>query len=310
MRTPTAPAAPSLRLTFLLALGTILMGCGDNVVVPVTPADMTRNAPGEYAAAPMLSAPAGFSADRQEMKTQPSGGDALPDATPTMLIRTGSASIEVDSLEPAIAAVHEMAARLGGIVGNTVIESGHYRVRRASIELRIPASRFDEAIAGVRPLGRVESVTSNAQDVTEEFVDVSARVANAKRLEDRLVTLLANRTGKLEEVLAVERELARVREEIERYEGRVRFLRTRVVTSTVMISVHEREPIVRGTPGQNVIVEAFKDAWRNFVGFVAAFISSLGVLIPLAVLAAPLVIGLRRMRARRRSSGNPDAQVP
>jgi len=220
--------------------------------------------------------------------------------TVTMIIRTGSAVIEVDSLEPAIAAVHRLATSLGGIVGNTSLNSGDYQVRSATIELRIPSARFNEALEGLQPLGKVESVHSNAQDVSEEFVDVSARVANAKRLEERLIALLANRTGKLEEVLAVERELARIREEIERYEGRIRFLQTRVATSTLTVTVHEAEPLVRSSPGRNVIAESFKQAWRNFVSFVAFFIASLGVLVPVAIIATPLVLGVRYMRRRER----------
>jgi hypothetical protein len=219
--------------------------------------------------------------------------------TITMIIRTGSASIEVDSLEPAIAAVQRMATALGGVVGNTSLSAGDYEVRSATIELRIPSQRFNEALEGLRPIGKVESVQSNAQDVSEEFVDITARIANAKRLEERLIALLANRTGKLEEVLTVERELARVREEIERYEGRVRYLSTRAATSTLTITVHEARPLVTDTPGPNVIGEAFKQAWRNFVTLVAAAIAALGILIPLGLLAAPLIIALIRYQRRR-----------
>jgi len=83
----------------------------------------------------------------------------------------------------------------------------------------VPAGRFDEVVAGLRPMGRLESVNVNAQDVGEEYVDVTARIDNARRLEQRLIGLLATRTGKLKDVLDVEQTLARVREEIERYEG-------------------------------------------------------------------------------------------
>ena len=83
-----------------------------------------------------------------------------------------------------------------------------------------PSARYDDALGSLGPLGKVETATTNSEDVGEEFVDVRARVANARRLEDRLVGLLATRTGKLPDVLAVERELSRVREDIERYEGR------------------------------------------------------------------------------------------
>jgi hypothetical protein len=215
-----------------------------------------------------------------------------------MIIRTGNASVEVDSLEPAIAAVRALATRLGGWVGNTSLSAGEDQVRSATIELKVPAARYEEALSGLKPIGKVETVSSNAEDVGEEFVDVSARVANARRLEERLITLLATRTGKLEDVLAVERELARVRESIDRYEGRLRYLRTRVATSTLTVTVHEPLPLVGASPGQNVIAEAFREMWRNFVRFVAAFIASLGTLVPVALLLALAVLVWRRMGGR------------
>jgi len=128
-------------------------------------------------------------------------------------------------------------------------------------------------------------VNVNAEDVSEEFVDISARVENAHRLEARIIDLLANRTGKLQDVLSVEHELARVREEIERYEGRLRFLKTRAAMSTLTIAVHEHAPIIVPVAGDGPILVAFRQAWRNFVGLVAAFVASLGVLIPLGALA-------------------------
>ncbi|MEJ7810355.1 MAG: DUF4349 domain-containing protein [Gemmatimonadaceae bacterium] len=204
---------------------------------------------------------------------------------PSMIIRTGQATVEVDSLEIAVARVRELAQRVGGYIANTSVQTGEHEVRSATLEVKLPADRWAQAVGGLSPIGKVESVNEATEDVGEEFVDVTARVANTRRLEERLVTLLATRTGKLEDVLAVERELARVREEIERYEGRIRYLRTRVSVSTLTVTVHEPAPLIGERPGSNVMGEAFRDAWRNFVAFVASFIRSLGVLIPLGVLA-------------------------
>jgi hypothetical protein len=166
------------------------------------------------------------------------------------------------------------------------------------LELKIPAQRFDQAINGLGTLGKVESVNATAEDVGEEFVDVTARVNNAKRLEERLIDLLANRTGRLQDVLSVERELARVREEIERYEGRLRYLKSRVAVSTLSVNLHEPLPILGQSPGQNPIAEAIRKAWRNFVGFIAAGIASLGVLIPVAVLVLAGWVIYKRLRKR------------
>lgn len=237
-------------------------------------------------------------ADRAQM---PGAANVAPagQVAPSMLIRTGSASIEVDKLDPAIIKVRQLAAQLGGYVANSSISGGRDQVRSATLELKIPATRYDQAIGGLNGIGRVEAVNTNVEDVGEEFVDVTARVTNAKRLEERLVGLLATRTGKLEDVLAVERELARVREEIERYEGRLRFLRTRAAVSTLSVTVHEPAPLLGQTPGENPITGAIRQAWRNFVGFVAWGIASLGVLVPVGAIAVAGWYAYRRIRSRR-----------
>jgi len=211
-----------------------------------------------------------------------------------MVIRTGQTSVEVDSLERAVAQVRLLAGRVGGYVANTTMQTGRGQLRSATLEVKIPADRFDDGLGGLSALGKLESVNVNAEDVGEEFTDVTARMGNARRLEARLIELLATRTGKLKDVLDVERELARVREEIDRYEGRLRYLRAHAVLSTLTIYVHEPLPVV-GHAGSSVIGEAFKQAWRNFVGLVAAMIRSLGIVIPVAVLDVALWVSAKRL---------------
>jgi uncharacterized protein DUF4349 len=217
------------------------------------------------------------------------------DVTPAMIIRTGQASIEVDSLEPAVALVRQLARQLGGYVANTAMQTGRGQLRSATLEVKIPADRFDEGLGGLAPIGKLESVNVSAEDVGEEFTDATARMANARRLETRLIELIATRTGKLKDVLDVEQELARVREEIERYEGRLRYLQAHAALSTLTITAHEPVPIV-GHPGSSVVAEAFKQAWRNFVDLVAWCIRSLGVVVPLGAVAALGWLAVRRWR--------------
>ena len=211
-----------------------------------------------------------------------------------MIIRTGTAGIEVDSLDTAIARVRTLALRVNGFVANTTVQGGRDQLRSASLELKIPSERFDDALAGLSPIGKVESVNVSAQDVSEEYVDIAARVENAHRLEARIIDLLANRTGKLQDVLSVEHELARVREEIERYEGRMRYLKTRASVSTLTIAVHERAPVIVPVAGDGPILMAFRQAWENFIGVVAGFVASLGILIPLGALVFVAWLGVRR----------------
>ncbi len=231
--------------------------------------------------------------------------DALPPVSATdisnMVIRTADVSIEVDSLEPAVARVRELAARFGGYVASTQISTGKAQLRNARLEVKIPAQRFDESLSGLSPIGKLESVSVEAEDVGEQFVDVSARMENARRLERRLIDLLAARTGKLKDVLDVEQTLARVREEIERYEGRIRYLRAHTATSTLSVYVHEPVPIVASV-GRSPLSEAFRQAWRNFVVLLSLTVQSLGVVLPLGLLAGVAWMVTRRWRVARQKA--------
>lgn len=252
----------------------------------ISPAELTR-------AVGLVDGGRPASANEQTFSSQAASGQEIVPGS--MLVRVGQASVQVDSLNAGIARVRDLARRTGAIVANTSMEGGREQTRAASLELRIPSERFDDAINGLAPIGKLESVKVNVQDVGEEFVDVQARVTNARHLEQRLVDLLATRTGKLADVLSVERELARVREEIERYEGRLRYLRSRAAVSTLTIAVHEPFPIVAERPGARPIRDAFIQAWRNLLGFTAGFIALLGILVPLGALGIGLVIVARRL---------------
>src|SRR2546422_484449 len=233
----------------------------------------------------------------------------LPEMPSNMLIRTATASIEVDSLEIAVAQVRQLAAQFGGYVANSGVETGKKRLRNATLEVKIPVTRFDDALSGLTPIGRVESVNVSAEDVGEEYVDVDARMENARRLERRLIDLLGTRAGKLKDVLAVETELARVREEIERYEGRMRYLKAHTVMSTISVTVHEPIPVV-GSAGHSVMGEAFTQSWRNFVVLVSLAGQSLGGVLPLGLIAGMGWIAKRRWRGATQTGGQPGNFVP
>jgi hypothetical protein len=220
------------------------------------------------------------------------------DPATRLIVRTGQAGIEVDSLEPAMTELRRVVQRAGGFVADASVQSGRNQLRQATLELKVPSTRFDELTEGLQPIGRLEFVNVGAEDVSEEFVDLTARVANGRRLEERLVELLRTRTGKLQDVLSVERELARVREEIERMEGRLRYLKTSAQLSTLSVSLHEPVPIV-ATHGPGPIVEAFRAAWRNFVGVLAGAIASLGFVVPVLAFGWGLVVAGRKWQLRK-----------
>jgi hypothetical protein len=224
------------------------------------------------------------------------GGVPLPaiDATGAMLVRHGQASIQVKGVDAAVNAVRQTAAQFGGFVANTSLRSGKDEQRSATLELRVPSDKFDGLLSALSNLGKVESVTANAEDVAEEYVDLGARAANARKVEARLVEMLATRTGKLSDVLTVEQELARVRMEAERYDARLRWLERRASLSSLDITIHEPVPLLDTPRGPGPIAEALAEAWTRMIAVIAWSIASLGLLIPLA-----LLFGLAALLARR-----------
>jgi hypothetical protein len=209
-----------------------------------------------------------------------------------MLVRQGQASLEVKRLDDAVSRVRQGAAQLGGFVANATIRGGRDETRAATLEVRVPSAQFDALVGSLNGLGRLESVQAIAQDVGDEYVDLSARAVNARRLEARLIEMLASRTGKLSDVLTMEQELARVREEIERYEGRLRHLDRTSTLSTLTISLHEPLPLLE-RPHPNPIAEALGDAGDRALGVAAWCIAALGILVPVGALVFGGVLALR-----------------
>ena len=254
-----------------------------------------------------LSAVAPASAPMAQAATDAAGaradatlGTPIPAIDPTgaMLVRHGQASIEVKAVDDAVTRMRQTAAQFGGFVANTAVRTGKDEQRSAMLQLRIPSAQFDGAVAALSQLGKVESVSVNAEDVAEEYVDLGARLANARRVEARLAELLATRTGKLSDVLTVEQELARVRQEAERYEARMRWLERRTTLSSLDVSIHEKLPLIDSPRGRGPILEAFAEAWERMVGFVAWLIALLGILVPLGALVLVAVLVIRRLPRR------------
>ncbi len=303
----------TIRKTILCVTAFALLACGRDTSKSEASADgaTVMGAPAS-APAPEMREKAMNQRAKLEMAEMSDAGQSAPPpvqtspqpsteaATPAMMIRAGYAMFEVSKLDPAVDKVRALAAKVGGYVTNTSTTGGRDQVRTAMLVLRIPAQRYDEAVAALTDIGRVESTQTSAQDVGEEFVDLTARIGNLRKLESRLIDLLANRTGRLQDVLSVERELSRVRTEIDQIEGRLRYLKDRVSTSTLTVNLHEPQPLIGNAPGENPIGAAVRKAWENFVGLFAWLIASLGVVLPVVGIAA-IVWFIVRKKIRAKS---------
>jgi hypothetical protein len=111
--------------------------------------------------------------------------------------------------------------------------------RRATWKIRVPVARFEEFMGAAKGLGELVRADTNSRDVSEEYYDVDARIRNKTKEEERLLKLLEERPGKLEDVIAIERELSRVREELERMQAKLRVLVDLTSLTTVELAIVE-----------------------------------------------------------------------
>ena len=197
------------------------------------------------------------------------------------IIRTGTVAVEVDDFESARATLTTTVQGYGGHVSDSREdrrEINNETWTRGEVVVRVPSEEFDALVEDARALGTVESVETDSRDVTDQLVDIGARLENLRAERDRLRTLY-DRANTTEDVLAVQRELSDVQQEIERLEARQQSLRDQVAFSTLTVRLEEPRP----TPDR-----VAPDRWYD-TPVVSAFLQSVdGV----AVAARALVVGM------------------
>ena len=124
-------------------------------------------------------------------------------------------TIEVKSVEVALTSLGQIVRSIGGQSTNQLERQNEYGARTASITWLVPAERLDAAIDAVRALGKPHVLSFKTEDVTTSYFDVKVRIDTQKQLERQLVALLTRPSNRLSELLEIEREVARVREEID-----------------------------------------------------------------------------------------------
>jgi hypothetical protein len=156
-----------------------------------------------------------------------------------MIIRTAQLSLITKEFDKARANLEGILKRHRGYVGELKAGGTTGSGRTLTATLRIPADQLDATLTEVKTLGRVESESQSGQDVTSQYVDLQARLSNARNTEQRLTDLLRNRTGKLSDVLEVEQELDRVRGEIEQMEAERKNMSNQVSYATLNATIAE-----------------------------------------------------------------------
>ena len=170
---------------------------------------------------------------------EPSRGEPARAVEGPVLIYTAQLTMAIFEVVPAQGKIEELIQSLGGFLSQKTNDS---------ITVRVPVAHFHEAIAGIEKIGDVTRRDINAEDVSQEFFDLEVRLKSSRAVRERLEHLLA-RAVKVEDALGIEHELDRVVAEIERLEGRLKFLQQKAQYSTVTVNfaAQPKEMVTKGT---------------------------------------------------------------
>jgi len=242
--------------------------------------------------------------DNQEYKTttqvslqQADQSQSMAEAANRKILRNGDLTLEVADPPAAERKITSIADALGGFVVTSESkqhDSGDPAKQYLEVNLviRVPAAQFETAFNQILTTGnRVIQQKKTGQDVTEEFIDLEARIKTQKALEVQFLEIMKQAT-KVPDALEVQRQIAEVRTEIEKLEGRKRFLENRASLSTITVSLQSPAAVAVNTSGfRRSVREAVSDGVDLTIGIVLFLIRFVIVIIPIFLLLI-LPIGL------------------
>ena len=224
---------------------------------------------------------------------------SVPEIGP-QIIQTASLRLSVPRgrFDETIDEARSTAGRFGGfVVSSSALQGSSQRLVQGTLVIRIPARSYGDAIESLQGLGRVEARTESGQDVSQEYVDLQARVRQLEAVESQLLELL-DRANSVGAALAVQNQLNRVQLDLEQARGRLQYLDDQVAFATISLAVHERLlPVSDGGKDGFGIVEAWSKAGHGFlavIGWTFVVLATAAPILLLLVLAFLLVrLGLR-----------------
>ena len=251
---------------------------------------------------------AGSSGAKAPSGTTAGEGSSSGAANPALLldrklIRTATMRIETDAVSEKFEEIGNIAVSSGGLVFSSSF-GNNGESQTASITIRIPGERYEQALVQLRKLGEVREENSSSSDVTTEYTDLNSQLTNLQATERGYLQLLG-RAGTIEEILVVQDRLQGVRSQIEQTQGRINLLTNQ--TDLATITVHLAPPIAGkvndGETGIGSPIEVAEAAWE------ASLATLLGLaIVVVAIVAygwwlAPVAAGVwyvtRRMRSDR-----------
>jgi hypothetical protein len=219
---------------------------------------------------------------------------ASPSEVARKIIQTGNVSLIVKHYDPFYQALQKQLALEGGFISNLEANRSSGKLVSARITIRVPSSRTNIFVSWLHEKGEVIAEKITAEDVSEEYYDTEARLANAKRLEARLIDMVKTHTGKLQDLILLEEKIGEIRGQIEQMEARIRTLNRLVSLATLTIDVQVTNTTVIQAPtfasrigktwrkSTEALTDFLKDSTLVFVGvlpWIPVFILMIGIML-------------------------------
>lgn len=227
------------------------------------------------------------------------------------LIQNVNLTLQVEDVNMASQKIRMITEQNRGFIQDSRVWDGS-QSRLGYMTVRIPSEKLSQVQQEIEALGNVKDVHTGSQDVTEEYVDREARLRNLQRQEDRYLEILAG-AKTTEDVLRVEKELVRVREQIEILTGQLKFLDHQVNYATIYIQLQETKGIAEVTkPSFAKAIESAKTATQNSINMILTAITMLiiagGYLLPLIPVIVLVGYVYYRWNRKRKSSRKYDSE--
>ncbi len=274
-----------LWIIIVIALILILPSCARMSMAPRAQKQIIGRMEESGSAAPM-SAPAG------DERTTTSEAEASVEDKSKKVIWTANLSMFVNDFNKSATEIENLTIQFGGEVAGKSSNAGETYVY-GTMTLWIPSEKLQQFIKEVEKVGKVSSSNVSAQDISDQYYDLQARLETKKKQESRLLSLLDKKDVKLTEILQLEQELARVRGEIESMEGRKQFWDKQVAYSTVTINITQDVQAVKEPDDiWKPMRQAIRDLKPTFVSSTGALISFVAGIMVLIVILIPWIIML------------------
>lgn len=250
---------------------------------------------------------------------QEAGGDGDEQGEP-LIIRTKTMRLEVDSTTDTVEELRDLTRAYEGTVSNMRIASGdewvyHYdeagnivgdgAAVRGWVTVKVPTASYEDFVSDVAELGKIIFQSESTDDVTQQHVDMSARLENLRAQEQRLREFF-EAAADVEDMLAVEQQLGRVRGEIESLDAQITYLERQAAMATVSVELTEPDALVE-PPGQSWgFLDAIRDGVRGAVGVLTGALTVIIATSPIWILGLIAFFPVRaRIRRRRAAAATP-----